>query len=224
VFLFARRGVFGRGVAAGDPPGQLAYGAGLLPNAIAWWARTGIDRFILLSLVGLDAVGLYTAALQISLVVLIVGESLNQALAPHVYERLAAGAGGARHLLIACAVSFGVLILAYAALYGCSPLLYIVLGEHFHPAVPLLKILALGYVFHGVTLILNNVLYYYGQVKLLSAVTVAGSAMHVTLAWIMTRAHGLDGVVLALPLSSVIMLGLSMLAVTSVWKQGTRPQ
>lgn len=67
----------------------LAYGLPLIPHQVAGWTMSMVDRFIIVSSLGVAQAGVYSLAFQIGQATNIVSNSFNQALVPVLFRQLA---------------------------------------------------------------------------------------------------------------------------------------
>ncbi|MEM7364095.1 MAG: oligosaccharide flippase family protein [Pseudomonadota bacterium] len=198
---------------------QLVYGVKLIPTALAWWARSGIDRYILLLFAGAGLTGLYAVGLQLALLVGLIAESINQATSPWLLQRFAREGRSLKVLLQVAGLSACVCGAAWLALIVVLPWIgQWLLGAAFVEALSLVPVLALAYVFHGPTLVLINALYLDDKVGLLSIITVAGALAHVVLALVIVLFLAPDEIIYALPISAFLLLVVVLVTVVSRWR------
>src|SRR5688572_29727359 len=77
-----------------------AFGLPMLPHVVAGSALTYLDRVVVSSVLGADSLGLFMAAMQIGMVMVVLIEPLNKALAPWLFERLAKDDATVRRLIV----------------------------------------------------------------------------------------------------------------------------
>lgn len=172
----------------------LRFGLGVLPHALSWWARTGMDRFIIAKFVSLSQVGLYSIAAQLSLIVIVVSNAVNQAFTPKLMKMLAANKH--QQTLFLCLKVISMYFVICLGLVLASPLIFDwFINEKFADAMTFVPLMCVVAFFQATVTLLSNILYFYKQVKVLSIITFTTSVLHVFIAYHVAEGYGVDGVI-----------------------------
>lgn len=173
-FSFARKRAF---IATGGGQGELAavlrYGVPLLPHVLGGTVITYLDRVIVGATLGAEGLGLYTAAAQIGLVMMLIIEPLNKALMPWLYGKLALNDPEVnRRVVRSTYVGYVVLALFGALIAGLGVLFFeVIVGPQYRSAKPLVPFIVLGFVFQGMYYSVVNYVCYAEKTAYLSLTT-----------------------------------------------------
>jgi O-antigen/teichoic acid export membrane protein len=172
----------------------LRFGLGVLPHALSWWARTGMDRFIIAKFVSLSQVGLYSIAAQLSLIIIVVSNAVNQAFTPKLMKMLAANKH--QQTLFLCLKVISIYFVICLGLVIVSPLIFDwFINEKFAGAMAFVPLMCVVAFFQATVTLLSNILYFFKQVKVLSIITFTTSLLHVFIAYYVAEGYGVDGVI-----------------------------
>lgn len=189
----------------------LSFGFGVLPHALSWWARTGMDRVIIAKFISVYQVGLYSIAAQLSLIVIVFSNAVNQAFTPKIMQMLSEEKYGQTVKLCLKVIVIYFLICSGIAL--ASPLIFkLFINGKFIEAQALLPLLCVVAFFQAVVTLLSNFLYFFKQVKLLSSITFFTSILHVVIAFSIVERYGVQGIIW----SSILTYILSAIAISIV--------
>jgi O-antigen/teichoic acid export membrane protein len=172
-----------------------------------------IDRFILAALVGVAAVGYYTAPFDAVMRLLIIPASLMGAVYPTVSAKLALDdrAGIQAVYNEAIRKTFLMLILPAVVIGLAGPsLLELWLGPAFaSDALIAVRVLAFGVFFHAMARIPSGFINALGRPDLVAKLNVAELAVHLPVAWVLISRFGVTGAALAWTLR--VMLDAALL-------------
>ncbi|WP_448213045.1 lipopolysaccharide biosynthesis protein [Colwellia sp. MEBiC06753] len=189
----------------------LSFGFGVLPHALSWWGRTGMDRLLIAKFVSVYQVGLYSIAAQVSLIVIVFANAANQAFTPKFMELLANQQY--KHSFKLCLQVIAAYLLVAGGIALISPLLFAwFIDEQYHQALAFLPLMCVVAFFQATVAILSNFLYFFKRVKTLSSITSLTSLLHVLIAFLIVKDFGIQGIIY----SSIATYVLSAAAVLLV--------
>ncbi|XZG70802.1 lipopolysaccharide biosynthesis protein [Chitinibacteraceae bacterium HSL-7] len=183
----------------------LKFGVPLLPHALGGVALANADRFIVAGALDAHAVGLYTAGLQLGMIIQLGADAVNKAFAPWLFGVLKRNdPASLARVVRATYAYFGAILVAALLLGWLAPVLAAwVLGPRYEGAAPIVMFIALGGAFHGMYLMVTNYLFYARQSAVLSRITLSCAVLSVLLALLLVHVMGLVGAALAFALSKV---------------------
>lgn len=156
------------------------FGIGVLPHAISWWARSGMERLLIGWYLSVSVLGLYSLAMQLTSLMPLFCNAVNQALIPRIIRTLnSENKKEAKNILIKAAL--GVVIICILSSLILPIVLRYFLNHRYFEALDYLPYMILAFVFQSVIILFGNVLYFYKHVKYLSMVTFCTSVLHVCL-------------------------------------------
>ncbi|WP_161973280.1 lipopolysaccharide biosynthesis protein [Pectobacterium versatile] len=205
--LFCRQG-FVLNTIISEVKACLLFGAKSVLTSVSWWLRSGMDRIIIQYILGSVTLGLYSVALQLSLAVSVVSLALNNSVMPRVFQ--AVNQQDKKNLLHICTLSTMFILISAGGFYFISPLLFrYLLPPSYHESQLLLLPMLAGIVFHGVFLLICNVVTALGRPGFLSLVALVGALAHMTISLTLANTFGITGVVWSATFSyllSIVML------------------
>jgi O-antigen/teichoic acid export membrane protein len=197
----------------------IKFGLGVLPHALSWWARTGMDRLIIAKFVSIHQVGLYSIAAQLSLVVIVLSNAVNQAFTPKIMKMLTENRFK-KTLTFCFHVILGYLIICILIALLAPLIFKLFIDNKFIDAQVLLPMMCAVAFFQAVVTLFSNFLYFFKRVKLLSAVTFFSSLLHVFIAFAAVHSYGVNGVILSSVvtyiMSAILIVGLSIQSIRKV--------
>lgn len=191
----------------------LLFGAKSVLTSVSWWLRSGMDRVIIQHVLGPVTLGLYSVALQLSLVVSVISLALNNSVMPSIFQMV--NKKDKKNLLRICTFSAILIFISAGFFYSISPLIFrYLLPLSYHESQPLLLPMLVGIVFHGVFLLMCNVITALGRPGFLSLVALIGALVHMTFSLALANAFGVTGIVWSATFSyliSIVMLLMYLL-------------
>lgn len=172
----------------------LKFGFGILPHALSWWARTGMDRMILAKYISVTQVGLYATAAQLSLVVIVFSNAVNQAFTPKIMKMLT-NKQYSETVALCFKVILGYLFICILIAVSAPLIFSWFINVKFAAAETLLPLMCAVAFFQAVVTLFSNFMYFFKRVKLLSTITFLSSVLHVTLALYVVIPYGVEGVI-----------------------------
>ncbi|MEZ9357192.1 oligosaccharide flippase family protein [Vibrio breoganii] len=188
----------------------IKFGSKAFPSSISWWLRSGMDRILLQYMIGLSAVGVFSIAVQFSLVITVIASAINNAVMPSIFRSV----NSQQYKIVFKMIVFSVAIVTLFALLLVlvSPVLikfvlpeqYQLVGDYFIPLI-------IASVLHACFLFTSNVLVAEKKVAKLSTISLLSSLSHLMISIVMIKYYGLDGLVW----SGVISYGISVIVLLS---------
>lgn len=180
----------------------------LLPHALGAWIRTGTDRILLTILIGSSATGLYTVGFQIASVIMVLTMAINKSFAPHLFQQLNAMTVEQKTKYVKYMyLSFVFLLLMAGLLSLASPfIINTFVGSEFKDSQKFITLLAFGFAFYGMNLILTNYILYLQKTILLSYITLIIGIIHIGLTYILIDYYGAMGAAKATIITSLLTL------------------
>lgn len=177
----------------------LAFGVPLIPHVVGAFLLFSVDRFVINSEFGLKAAGLYMVAVQVSLVLGVLFDSVNKAYVPWLFERLARGDALESHQLVKFSYLYFLLLLSLALLaFWLGPIaVRLLAGEQYVAAGMLVGWLALGQSFKGMYFTVTGYIFYTKKTSILSLITIASGAINLVGLLIGIELFGLQGAAIA---------------------------
>ena len=185
----------------------------LVPHSLGGALMALGDRFLLSMMVGVEAVGAYAVGFQIGSALLLVGTSVNQAWAPHLFRGLGTiSPRGRARLVRQSYLIAGMLVLAFAALLAVMPLIFNhFVSETFADSHRYAVWIALAGLFNGFYVLVGNYIFYEKKTYILSGLTLGSALVNVGLNYWWIGKWGTIGAAYASAVSSFIFFLLAWL-------------
>ena len=202
----------------------------LVPHSLGGSLMALADRFLLSAMVGVEAVGAYAVGFQIGSALLLVGTSVNQGWAPHLFRRLGTISPRGRVLLVRQSYLIaGVLVLAFAAFLAVMPLIFgHLVSESFAGSRRYAVWIALASLFNGFYVLVGNYIFYEKKTYILSGLTLSSALVNVGLNYWWIGKWGTIGAAYASAASSFLFFLLAWLLAQHVhpmpWLAALRPR
>lgn len=172
---------------------SLRYGLPLVPHYFAGWALTFIDRFLLLRLSTTAEVGLYSLAYNFGMALNIVCAAINQAWGP-IYYDLADTEDGRRTLpRLTTVYTTAVTAFAIAYTFLGPDLLRLLANERFHAAAPAMPIVAGGYFFFALYMIVSTPIFHARKTSWMPFISISAAALNVAANLVLIPRYGILG-------------------------------
>ncbi len=168
------------------------YGVPLIPHVLVGVLISMADRFILNRVGGAELLGVYFAAVQLSLPITVLVDAINKAFLPWSFEKIAKK----ENLAV---VSYSYMIMAFIAIaalvYGA--MLYftydLILGSEYRGAKNVTFIMIGAAVFNGCYLVVMKGIVYLEKTKVLSTATICLGSVYLIGAFYAAGNHGIIG-------------------------------
>ena len=161
------------------------FGLPSVPHLLAGWAVTLADRVLIEKYHGLTAVGLYSLAFNLAVVVNMVITSINEALTPKFYDLMNRGSKEVDQKVLAFTATWffiiGIVTCGFT-LFG-NDVVVLLTPERFHDAGRFVGPLSVGFFFHGIYFLSVQPLFYAKRTKLIATITVTSACATLFMNW-----------------------------------------
>lgn len=166
---------------------MLVFALPLVPHALSFWLKSGVDKVMLTNMCDLTANGLYSVAMTWGSIVAMFMASFSNAYTPYLYKKLArfdsdrVGTADEQCKLVKL-IGFCILsMLAFVAIvWGVSAyLIRIIYASSYHASLEYLPWVMLGQFFYGGYLMFVSFVHYTLKTKVLGAITFSWSIAQV---------------------------------------------
>ena len=189
----------------------LAFGLPLVPHGLAAAVTVVADRFLLTGMLGVEQTGLYTAALQIAMVLALAVQAFNRAYQPWLLGGLQQDAAGFRRRAVQGSYLYFLFLAAAAAAIGLAApvIVRVLLGDGFQSAAAFIPYLAFGAAFGGMYNVVANYLIRSRRTAWLSLASVISGAVNIVGSILLIRLNGALGAAQAFMLAQLILFLLT---------------
>jgi O-antigen/teichoic acid export membrane protein len=183
----------------------LAFGLPLVPHGLAGAAAMVADRFLITAMLNVEQTGLYTAALQIAMVLALAVQAFNRAYQPWLFGGLQQGSAAFRRRAVQGSYVYFFFLAAAAAIVGLAApsIVRVVLGEGFQSAATFIPFLAFGVAFGGMYNAVANYLILSRRTAWLSLASVVAGAVNIAGGILLIRHNGALGAAQAFMLAQL---------------------
>lgn len=205
----------------------LRFGIPLLPHVIGSVAVANSDRIVVAGLAGLHEAGIYSASMQVGLVVGVLADALVKSFSPWVYASLAVSDIAVRERIVRASYYFflGMLVLAMLTAIAAPWLLQLV-GAAFRGSGGVLAFIALGGAFSGMYLMVVSYVFFARRNEWLSLISLSVGAFNFGVTWMLVQDRGAIGAAQAYALSQFLMFVCTWYLASHCcpmpWRQGLR--
>lgn len=166
------------------------WGVPLIPHMAAIWIRQGLDRYIINDTHSIEDVGLFSFALNLTSVIIMVGSSFNNSFSVEVYQTLSSekATNQKRSSLLSKTRKMALLFVCATILVvvGCSVAIPLLLPGY-KAALPYFYVLAFYGLIQCFYFLVVNYLFYYKRNKWIMYTTLGTSLLHLGLSLLLTR-------------------------------------
>lgn len=176
----------------------LKYSSPLIPHALGWWGMSLADRLIMQYYLPLKDVGIFSLAYNFGVIVLIFGDSLNNAWAPFFFEK----AGDEKnHLKLAKIMKVSIASFCFVAIsidiISPEVVKLITHNPGYILSIPYIPFLALSFSFISFYTIFCNQLFFIKKTYYLPIITGAVAILNIIVKIIVIPKFGIWGVVIS---------------------------
>jgi O-antigen/teichoic acid export membrane protein len=166
----------------------LVYSLPFVPNAVSFWLKQGLDRYIVNYFHNSTAVGIYSFALNLTAIISLFGTAFNNSNSVYIFKQLANGYEQARPSLVRinklmCIVFGGVFVITWLGLTIGIPIFF----PNYRCSIPYLFPVCLSAFFNNIYLLYMNYLWFYKKTKLLMYITFSTGILQMVLSIWLTR-------------------------------------
>lgn len=190
----------------------LHFGLPYVPHLLGGWLRRGIDRILIMKMLGASETGIYAAGYQVGAIIGLLATAFNRAWSPYLYEKLATplNENGKKKLVQFAYLYFAVLIALMLGLsYSFPYVVSFVLGKAFVRSKQIVGWIALSNTFNGMYQMVVGYILFFKRTSLLAAVTFLSAVLHAILCYLLIRVNGAQGAAQA----SAISFGVNFLVI-----------
>lgn len=191
----------------------LKFGVPLIPHAIGGLVMVVADRFIIASMLDVEAVGIYTLALQVGMMMGLVTDAFSKVYSPWLYAKLKESTDRARLEVVGVTYLSWLVFFVLAILaLGFSELFFsAVIGGGFAPAKELIIWFFLGQTFKGMYLSVVGLFFFTSRTSYVSLATVSTGLFSVVITVALVKPFGLQGAAIAYVFSEGLLFLLTWL-------------
>lgn len=171
----------------------LKFGVPLIPHVVGGFMLATIDRVIVSDSLGVDRVGVYMVAVQLSLGLYILADAFNKAFMPWLFSQLEKNNNLNDVQVVKVSYLFAVflLIVVILSFFLSSWVVGLVAGDDFLDAASVLPLLVLAQAFHGMYYLVTNYLFYQRKTHLTAMITIASGSLGVFVVLVLIDSQGL---------------------------------
>ncbi|NMM95472.1 multidrug transporter [Bifidobacterium sp. DSM 109960] len=178
----------------------------LVPNALFWWIGTSLNRFLITSMLGIAASGLFAAAGKIPNLITMVYQIFQQAWNLSVFQEFRNSGLARFYENIFKFVIAGMSLAASVLIIASKPIASIVLQKEFFSSWTLMSILVIAVYCNSLNSFLGTISTAAMKTKNLFVTTCIGAVLNVIITWTLIPVCGLVGACLGMALSNFVTL------------------
>ena len=185
----------------------LSFGVPLVPHALSGWLFLGFNIMLISKQLGTDIAGVFSVAMQFSLIMNIIYQSANRAITPLLFEKLI-GISGNDKTKIVTYTYIGFTIIAFLAVTGYAVsviAIKLVVDERFRKAIEYLPYLFIYSMFNGFYLLVVNYIFFAKKTIILAIATGSTGLLHVIVSSLLVGKFGATGIAISLMFSTMLM-------------------
>jgi O-antigen/teichoic acid export membrane protein len=173
----------------------LNFGVPLLPHICGALLFSSADRFLVNSLLGATATGLYQLAAQIGSIVMIVTDAVNKAFSPWLYLHLEEATDSMRRKIVGFTYVYFLIVLLVSLFFFMVPwnLAEYFGGRVYASAGLLVPLFILGHCIGGMYFMVVNYIFYVGRTVYLSVATLVSGLVGLGVAYVLISYVGVVG-------------------------------
>ena len=211
LIVLYKRGYMSIKIDKSDMKDFLKFGIPMVPHQLSGWLRSQGDKFIIISVLGSSATGLFAVGQQMGLVMSILMSSLNKALYPILFKFLSNDmTNDSKNKLVKFSYFLFIgIVLVGVVLIVLLELLYpYFLGNEFQDSLILTQLIVFGFILEGFYYVVVNYIFYFKKTSSLAKITFTVSILHVAISFLFVKLFGIVGAGYALVISGVIQFVL----------------
>jgi O-antigen/teichoic acid export membrane protein len=192
----------------------------LIPNTMGGMLMVMTDRFIINNVLGLREVGIYTAGLQVGMIIEILASSFNKAWTPWLFNKLNENNLEIKIKIVKFTYLYFIGMIILALFLGLlSPLVVkIVFGKDFYAAKEVIIWIALGCAFHGMYYMVTNYIFYTYKTHILMWVTLFCGILNFYITYYFVHMKGIVGASISYMIVSFLLFILTWIISIKVYK------
>ena len=164
----------------------------LIPHTLSIWVMNFVDRFFIERIDGINSVGVYSAAYNVGMGLMLIYDALQRTWQPYFYEYIESNDLVIKKKIVKLTwlyyiFAIGLFIISTTLIFIISPYIF---GKDFLQALEFIPLIFLGYTFHGMYRVIAGYLYVLNKNGLLSTITFASAILNVILNYRLISAFG----------------------------------
>jgi len=189
----------------------LAFGIPLIPHKASKWARGGLDKILLLILVGAHSTGIYSVGYTLSLAMWVLVSSIDKAYTPYLFEKLNNERSVDKFKVVKLTYKYFIILFIIWLImnFFLNYTLVYIIGKEYLECKKYIIWLSLGFVFHGMYLAITNFIIFTKKTYILSIISVFSTVIYLLLAYLLIKIYGTIGAAIATPIAYFITFILS---------------
>ncbi len=206
----------------------LAFGLPLIPHVLGGLIIAMSDRFILTSVLGLEAVGQYAVGIQMGMVIAVLTDAFNKAYSPYLFSMLSQKNESNEIKIIQFSYLMFAFFLSLALIYTMIlPFLYSrFIGQSFENALLISKIASFSFAFQGMYYVVVNFIFFKESTGKLSSLSLTCGILGILITYKLVHLNGINGAAWALLIIQIIFFAgawcLSQRVFPLPWIRGLR--
>ena len=168
----------------------IIWGLPIIPHLASGWVKNGLDRYIIEGTHTMADVGLFSFAMTLATVIIMIGQAFNQTNSVNIYQTLSSDSSKENKLksLIRKERFLSLFFLGAVAVVIIGGIVFIpILMPKYTACIPYFVILSIYGFFQCIYFLYCNYLFYYGSTKQLMFITFGSSIIHLLLSLWLTR-------------------------------------
>lgn len=194
----------------------IAFGFPLIPHVLGGFAIAMSDRFILTSLLGVNAVGHYAVGIQMAMVIGVLTDAFSKAYSPHLYRVLNCNEkkiNNEKLVKNSYFLFFCFICLSWLYSILLSWLYPVLIGDLFQDSLTVAKISTIAFAFQGMYYTMVNFIFFYEKTGALSLISSFCGIVNIILAYAFVSKFGVIGASYAFLISQLLIF-IGVLTVT----------
>ena len=171
-----------------------SFGLSLIPHSIGGVILAMADRLFIGHFEGAKEVGLYSVAYQVGAVMLLVGTSVNQAMAPALFGLLKKRTENSVLAKITLIIGMGYVAFSTTLYFFAELIFRYFVSDKYIVAKDYFPYLLIGFLFQSLYFLFTNYLFYYNRTRLLAGITFGGALLNLGLNYVLIKSYGPIGV------------------------------
>lgn len=184
-----------------------------------------IDKVFLAKYINIQAVGIYTIAMTMSIIINIVYDSAIKAWEPYFFEKIGTNKAEDMNFIIKSVLFYKLFVILSALVYiQVIPYFFsIMIDEKFNEALLYIPILVVGFSFEGVRKPLASFLMHKNKVKILGMISLVAAAVNIIFNIILIQKFGISGAAYASVISFAFLYIITLFLVFKYYHVTLKP-
>lgn len=210
IFLLIKRGYFSAKVDTKYLREIIFFGLPIIPHAMSFWIRSGVDRLYITHFIDEAATGLYATGFQFGVLISFVTYSFNNAFAPFIYKQLSVTNSvdlynsKIKLVRISYLVMLVLLLACFLFLILSNFILDFFFSKQYIEAREFIFWAILAQTFQGFYLLFVNYIFYVKKTRILAVITFSCAVLQALISYFLVKNIGAMGAAYATVLISFI--------------------